>query len=61
MQCRTSNFQLSLEVILIPRYSPAFNTVAKALVKELEAEYGDPAVVEQSEFLDIELQTTQSN
>lgn len=35
---------------IIRAVPPAFNTVAKALVKELEAEYGDPAVVEQSQL-----------
>lgn len=44
---------------LIQRRRPAFNTVAKVLIKELEAEYGDSAVIEQSEFLDIEYQTAQ--
>ncbi|OXG10991.1 hypothetical protein C366_06495 [Cryptococcus neoformans Tu401-1] len=35
---------------IIRAVPPAFNTVAKVLVKELEAEYGDPAVVEQSQL-----------
>ncbi|KIR32183.1 hypothetical protein I352_05415 [Cryptococcus deuterogattii MMRL2647] len=33
---------------IIRAVPPAFNTVAKVLVKELEAEYGDSAVVEQT-------------